>query len=81
MAASGGWRPLSGLVCTMAISVGQGNLILYFQGKFRKKLKFKILSCGYHVKAVTARTFKLRISTWATIFPVIYKCVKRKMKK
>lgn len=39
MAASGGWRPLSGLVCTMAISVGQGNLILYFQGKFRKKLR------------------------------------------
>ena len=43
--------------------------------------KFKILYCGNHVKAVTARTFKLRISTWATIFPVIYKCVKRKMKK
>ena len=51
----GGWRPLSGLICEIVNSVGQGNFT-FFQGKVRERSgNFKHLwlwqLCLYQIKA------------------------------
>ena len=63
MAARGGWRPLSGLICEIVNSVGQGNF-LHLSGKSQGISN--TYGCGNHVIGPFIKCLYYLIYTWFT---------------
>ena len=49
MAVRGGWRPLSGLICEIVNSVGQGNFTCVREKSGKSQGISKTYGCGNHV--------------------------------
>ena len=50
MAVRGGWRPLSGLICEIVNSVGQGNFTFVREKSGKSQGISNTYGCGNHVK-------------------------------
>ena len=51
MAVRGGWRPLSGLICEIVNSVGQGNFTFVREKSGKSQGISNTYGCGNHVRA------------------------------
>ena len=57
MAVRGGWRPLSGLICEIVNSVGQGNFTFVREKSGKSQGISNTYGCGNHVKVSLSLTF------------------------
>ena len=64
MAVRGGWRPLSGLICEIVNSVGQGNFTFVREKSGKSQGISNTYGCGNHDFLVESSTNQTQLLLW-----------------
>ena len=69
MAVRGGWRPLSGLICEIVNSVGQGNFTFVREKSGKSQGISNTYGCGNHAFGIELFTFRTILHSCSTKSP------------
>ena len=81
MAVRGGWRPLSGLICEIVNSVGQGNFTFVREKSGKSQGISNTYGCGNHVNGKQTRLTLIMAKVFLNVISSVFTATKAKVYK